>query len=254
MKFSEMHNSLISYRLFEQLGNVIAFTTTRSTFTENDVPRFTGNPSKKTDENREKLAEVLKIKSGQLVFPRQTHSSYVAKIYGLPEEELEETDALITNQPGICLCVQTADCVPILLYDPKQKAVAAVHAGWRGTVKKIAGETIEKMKISYHSHPEDILAAVGPSIGPDVYEVGDEVVKAVRKNIPGSEKTLHKSNSGKFHLNLWEANRQILLECGLIPENIETLGECTFQRREKYYSARREGIETGRLVSGIMRI
>ena len=249
-----MNNSFVTYRLFEQLGNVIAFTTTRSTFTENDAPGFTGNSSKKTDENREKLAEVLKIKSGQLVFPRQTHTSCVAEIYGFPEAELEETDALVTNRPGICLCVQTADCVPILLFDPKQNVVAAIHAGWRGTVKKIAAKAIQKMVNSFQSLPEDILAAVGPSIGPDVYEVGDEVVKAVRKNIPGSEKTLHKSNSGKFHLNLWEANRQILLECGLIPENIETLGECTFQRREKYYSARREGIETGRLVSGIMRI
>jgi polyphenol oxidase len=254
MRFLKMHNSLILYRLFEQFGNVIAFTTTQSTFTENDAPRFTGNSLNKPDENRERLADILKIQSGQLVFPRQTHTSCVAEICGLPEEEMEETDALITNQPGICLCVQTADCVPILLFDPKQKAVAAVHAGWRGTVKKIAGETIEKMKTSYHSHPEDIFAAVGPSIGPDVYEVGDEVVKAVQKNIPSSEKTLHKNNSGKFHFNLWEANRQILLECGLIPENIEILGECTFQRKEKYYSARREGIETGRLVSGIMRI
>ncbi len=247
-----MHNSLILYRIFELFENVIAFTTTRNTFVENNAPRFTGNSSKKTDGNRKKLAEILGIPSDRLVFPRQTHTNCVAEIYGLPEEELQETDALVTNRPGICLCVQTADCVPILLFDPKQKVVAAIHAGWRGTVKKIAGESIEKMKTGYHSRAENIFAAVGPSISPDVYEVGDEVVKAVQKNIPNSGKTLHQNNSGKFHFNLWEANRQILLECGLIPENIEILAECTFQNKEKYYSARRQGIETGRLVSGIM--
>ena len=163
-----MHNSLILYRIFELFENVIAFTTTRNTFVENNAPRFTGNSSKKTDGNRKKLAEILGIPSDRLVFPRQTHTNCVAEIYGLPEEELQETDALVTNRPGICLCVQTADCVPILLFDPKQKVVAAIHAGWRGTVKKIAGESIEKMKTGYHSRAENIFAAVGPSISPDV--------------------------------------------------------------------------------------
>ncbi len=252
MKFFEMDNSLISYRLLEQFGNVKAFSTTRQTFSGMDAPRFTGNPFKKPEENRKNLAAVLGISPEQLVFPRQTHTSCVAEIDGLPEEEPEETDALITNQPGICLCVQTADCVPILLIDPKQKAVAAIHAGWRGTVKRIAAEAIQKMKTSFYSSPEEIFAVVGPSIGPDVYEVGTEVVECILKNISNGEKALHKNASGKYHFNLWEANRQILMACGLVPENIEIQGECTFSKKEKYFSARREGIETGRLVSGIM--
>lgn len=247
-----MHNSLISYRLFEQCGEVKAFTTTRQTFAGNNSPRFTGNPSRNPGGNREKLAVVLGISPEQMVFPRQTHTNCVAEIYGFPEEELEETDALVTNQPGICLCVQTADCVPILLYDPKQNAVAAIHAGWRGTVKKIAGEAIQKMKTSFYSKAEDILAVIGPSIGPKIYEVGDEVADAVMKSIPHAAKTLHKNATGKFHLNLWEANRQILLDYGLVSENIEIYGECTFSKKEKYFSARRDGIETGRLVTGIM--
>jgi polyphenol oxidase len=252
MKFFKMDKSLVLYPIFERFGNVKAFTTTRQTFPGNDAPRFTGNPDRKPEKNRNKLAAILGISSEQLVFPRQTHTSCVAEIYGFAEEELEETDALITNQPGICLCVQTADCVPILMFDPKQNAVAAIHAGWRGTVKNIAGETIQKMNTSFQSLPEDILAVIGPSIGPEVYEVGNEVVEAVQKNIPHPEKTLQKHASGKFHFNLWEANHQILLDCGLISENIEVLGECTFQLNEKYFSARREGIEIGRLVSGIM--
>jgi polyphenol oxidase len=247
-----MDNSLVLYKLLKQFGNVMAFTTTRQTFPENNAPRFTGSFNRNAGANRKKLASLLGIHSKQLVFPRQTHTSCVAEIYGLPEEELEETDALVTNQPGICLCVQTADCVPILLFDPKQNAVAAIHAGWRGTVKKITREAIQKMQTSFHSSMEEIHAVIGPSIGPEVYEVGDEVAEAVQKNIPNAEKTIHKNASGKFHFNLWEANRQILLDCGLVSENIEILSECTFQQTEKYYSARRDGIETGRLVSGIM--
>lgn len=249
-----MDKSLVLYPIFERFENVKAFTTTRQTFQGNDTPRFTGNPDRKPGKNRERLAAALGISSGQLVFPRQTHTNCVAEISGLPEEELEETDALVTNQTGICLCVQTADCVPILLFDPKQNVVAAIHAGWRGTVKKIAAKSIQKMVNSYQSLPEDIVAVVGPSIGPEVYEVGEEVVEAVRKNISNAEKTLQKNSIGKYHLNLWEANRQVLLHSGLIPENVQLLQECTFQLDKKYFSARRDGIDTGRLVSGIMLI
>jgi hypothetical protein len=161
---------------------------------------------------------------------------------------------LITNQPGICLCVQTADCVPVLLFDPKEKVISVVHAGWRGTVKRIAEEAVQKMISKYGSSAENILALIGPSIGPEVYEVGDEVVRQVHRNIPGAEKTLMKGKNEKFHFNLWKANRNILLDSGLMPENIQIAGECSFSENEKYFSARRDGAETGRIVSGIMMI
>jgi hypothetical protein len=109
-----------------------------------------------------------------------------------------------------------------------------------------------KMKSQYNCLPQNILSAIGPSISPDVYEVGNEVVSAVKKSIPNAEKTLIKNSSGKFHFNLWEANRQILLANHVIPDNIEVLGECSFSQTNKYFSARKEGIETGRMVSGIM--
>ncbi len=231
---------------------MLAFSTTRSTFPENELPRFTGESSEKVKQNRVRLAAALGIQPEQLVFPRQTHTNCVADLDRVPENELNETDALVTNLPGICLCVQTADCVPVLLFDPVNRAIAAVHAGWRGTVKKIAGAAVVKMQSKYNSKPEDLLAAIGPSIGPEVYEVGDEVVNEVRKYLPFPEKTLQKNKSGKFHFNLWEANHQILLAAGLTENNIEISEECTFREEAKYFSARREGIETGRIVSGIM--
>ena len=245
------NHELIYYKIFSGYENVVAFTSTKQTF---DVvnPRFTGDTKDIFENNRILLAEKLMIKPEQLIFPRQTHTNCVAEILDIPENEIKETDALVTNQTGICLCVQTADCVPILLFDPINNVVAAVHAGWRGTVKKIVEIAVQKMVVKYNSSPENIVAAIGPSISPDIYEVGNEVVEEVKKSIPNAEILLHKNSSGKFHFNLWEANRQILLENGLQKKNIEILGECSFSQNNKYFSARKEGMETGRMVSGIM--
>lgn len=245
------NNGLIQYSIFKSCKNLLAFSTTKQALNK-DVPRFTGDTKEIFQENREQLANLLKLQTSQLVFPRQTHTNYVVSVSNFPKKEITETDALVTNQPGICLCVQTADCVPVLLFDPKEKAIAAVHAGWRGTVKKIVPAAIEKMKENFNSAPENILAMIGPSIGPDVYEVGNEVVEEVLKNIPYAERTLHKNHVNKFHFNLWEANRLLLLHAGILPENVEVTKECSFSNNQKYFSARRDGVLTGRTVSGIM--
>ncbi|HPF50198.1 MAG TPA: peptidoglycan editing factor PgeF [Draconibacterium sp.] len=244
-------DKLIHYKIFQRYKNVVAFTTTKQSLDKAAV-RFTGDEKSVFLDNRKQLAALLNIDIRQLVFPRQTHSNLVCKLIDIPEKEIAETDALVSDKTGLCLCVQTADCVPILLYDPIKSVAAAVHAGWRGTVSQIVAETVRKMKTEYSSSTENILAAIGPSIGPDIYEVGDEVVKAARNSIPGVEKALHKNASGKYHFDLWEANRLILMDCGLLSENIEVLAECSFLEDGKYFSARREGEQTGRMVSGIM--
>jgi YfiH family protein len=248
-----MHKSqeLIYYKVFSGYENVVAFTTTKQTFKTRN-PRFTGDTPEVFENNRILLAEKLMIKPEQLVFPRQTHTNCVAEISDIPKNEIKETDALVTNKTGVCLCVQTADCVPILLFDPINDVIAAVHAGWRGTVKKIAEIAVQKMVQNYNTLPEKIIAAIGPSISPEIYEVGDEVVEEVKKSIKNAGTLLHKNSSGKFHVNLWSANQQILLESGLAEKNIEILGECSFTQTSKYFSARKEGMETGRMVSGIM--
>jgi YfiH family protein len=248
-----MHKNqgLVYYKIFRGSENVVAFTSTKQTF-EKSNPRFTGDTPDVFEQNRILLAEKLMMKPDQLVFPRQTHTNCVAEISSIPSTEITETDALVTNKAGICLCVQTADCVPILLFDPVKNVIAAVHAGWRGTVKKIAEIAVQKMMHNYGASPKNIIAAIGPSISPEIYEVGDEVVEQVKQSIPNADLALHKNNCGKFHFNLWEANRQVLLHTGLQAHNIEILGECSFSETEKYFSARKEGIETGRMVSGIM--
>lgn len=246
-------NNLLEFQIFQPYKNLLAFSTTKKTL-EARSPRFTGDTPEIFRENRQQLAKILGIEPQQLVFPRQTHTHCVAKISEIPLQEIRETDALVTNRPGICLCVQTADCVPILLFDPTKNVISAIHAGWRGTVTKIAEAAVQKMISGYQSSPRNILALIGPSISPGIYEVGDEVVGLVNQNIPDAGQTLHKNAQGKYHFNLWEANRRILLGCGLKSENIEISGECSFTKREKYFSARRDGIETGRIVSGIFLI
>jgi hypothetical protein len=110
------------------------------------------------------------------------------------------------------------------------------------------------MILHYHVSPDKIVAAIGPSIGPKIYEVGDEVVQAVKTAFSEHSKLLDKKVSGRFHFNLWEANRQILLNNGVLTDNIEILEECSFELNHKYFSARKEGVQTGRMVSGIMMI
>lgn len=239
------NKSLIRYKIFQPFDSLLAFTTTKKTLETENV-RFSDKP-----ENRLRLAELLNIENEKLVFPKQTHSNCVVELSEPPEKTIEETDALITDQPGFCICVQTADCVPILLFDKVYKIISVVHAGWRGTVNKIVQISVQKMVQSYGCSFENILVAIGPSISPEVYEVGNEVVEAARNSIPCSELTLD-DRSGKFHFNLWQANRQLLLSCGLKSENIEILGQCSFLEEEKYYSARRDGVDTGRMVSGMM--
>ncbi len=255
MNYSSTHNKnqLVSYSLLNRFENLLAFTTTRNTFSSFNL-RFTGDFDEIIKSNRIELAKILKLKPGQFVFPRQEHTRNIVSVLQIPETEITQTDALITNQRGICLCIQTADCVPLLLFDPVKKVTAAVHTGWRGTVQKISEAVIHEMTSKYKSRPENILAVIGPSISPEVYEVGEEVVAAVRSTIPDAAKTHHINSSGNTNFNLWEANRQLLLKSGVLSENIEVLGECSFLLKDKYFSARREGLKSGRMVSGILLI
>ena len=247
----DKNTGMLEYSLLKSYKNIFAFTTTKQTF-DDPAPRFTGDKEEEYIHNRSILSNVLKIPTVRLIFPRQTHSNRTVEISEIPSNELQATDALITNKKGFCICVQTADCVPILLYDPKNVVVAVVHAGWRGTVRKIVDVTVKKMIQKYHSIPTELRAIIGPSIGPEVYEVGTEVVVEVKKNIPNADITLHKNRLNKYHLNLWEANRQLLLKIGLNFNHIQISSECSFTNSDNYFSARREGIHTGRMVTGIM--
>jgi YfiH family protein len=214
-----------------------------------------GDESKQVIDNRKILCNHLDISVDRIIFPKQTHSATVKVIdehfFQLSDGErtsfLTETDALITAMKQVCIAVKTADCVPVLLYDPVRQVAAAVHAGWRGTVQQIAKLTVKEMETVFDCKSENILAGIGPSISPDVYEVGEEVWHQFDSQFYTTNEI-----KGKRLLNLWKANRFQLLHSGLKSANIIVSGLCTFSNKELFFSARRDGAKTGRMASGVM--
>ena len=192
--------------------------------------------------------EALGFQLEDLALPRQVHSDNVLWMHeaGRPEA----TDAVITDQPGLPVCVKTADCIPVLLYDTRQRIVAAAHAGWRGTVSRIVQKTVRQM---HPLDPKDLHAIIGPGISLQQFEVGDEVYEAFFAAGFPMERIARRfpSSNGKeaWHIDLWDANRFLLQELGV--DDIFVEGTCT-RTSEDFYSARRETINTGRNYNGIV--
>lgn len=156
----------------------------------------------------------------------------------------DKADAILTNNPNITLFMRFADCVPILLHDPVKNVVGIVHAGWMGTVKKIATLAVRRMQERYHSNPADIQAGIGPSIGPDHYQVGPDVIEQVRLAFGSEADELLKITNGRTSFDLWHANDMLLRQAGV--ENIEVSGLCTACDVGRWYSHRAENGKTGR--------
>lgn len=257
-------NSAISLWQFENLkreSGLLHFVTSReggvskgiyATFNQSYTA---GDKQENVKENRRRLADELGITMGMLLFPGQTHTANVRIIQSYDElkERITETDALVTDLSEVCVSVLTADCVPLLLYDPGKKVVGAVHAGWRGTVQSVVLKTVDVMKDQFGCHTGNILAGIGPSIGPDNYEVGTNVIRAVEENTYiHTNSVLQEKSNGKALFNLWEANRQQLLIAGLKGDHIEQANICTFESHETFFSARRLGNPCGRFAAGVM--
>ena len=190
----------------------------------------------------------------------QVHGSRVAIVDrpGMTREELEGYDAFVTNLPGAAIGVRTADCVPVLLYDPEARVVAAVHAGWKGTVLHISKGALEAMGQEFGCRPENLLAVIGPSIGPDSFQVGEEVAEKFKEaGFPMDEIWSFRGPgdgtpmSGGHHIDLWKANRWLLEQLGIPPESIQMVGIDTYTT-PSLFSARREGVACGRIINAIM--
>ena len=189
----------------------------------------------------------------------QVHGSRVAVIErpGITREELEGYDAFVTQLPGVAIGVRTADCVPVLIYDPVHRVIAAVHSGWKGTVLKISRSTVNLMGERFGSIPEDLQVVIGPAIGPDSFQVGEEVAEKFKEaGFPmpaiwsfrgtGDGRPM----SGGHHIDLFKANRWILEGCGVRPENIQVHDIDTYLDTS-FFSARREGTQCGRNINAI---
>ncbi len=241
---------------------VIAFSTKRGSPTDNygsfNITHYCGDTPKHVADCRNELCSELGIPDKQLILPRQTHgcevlhidNSFLAASREEQEKTLQGIDAIVTTLPRTCIGVSTADCVPVLLCDTARGVVAAVHAGWRGTVERIVERCIASMQEAHGCKAQNMKAVIGPSIGLEAFEVGDEVYEAFKEAGFPMERIARKSR--KWHIDLWESNRLQLLDCGVLDENIEVAGVCTHTCHEEFFSARRLGTDSGRIFNGIM--
>jgi len=206
--------------------------------------------------NRSVLTRTFGISQEQLVTVRQNHGSDLLVI-DTPNDDLGhflgiEADGIITNQPSTMIGVTVADCVPILLYDPVRKVIAAVHAGWQGTAAAIVARAVQGMQSIFDSAPSGIMAAIGPCINPCCYQV-DQPVKDGFKGQPELWQAVSEPDGdGKWRLDLALANRMQLEDAGLSPANIQTAGNCVSCQKDLFFSYRRDDGETGRQMGFIM--
>lgn len=193
------------------------------------------------DAARRRMAAALSG-SGRLHLLKQVHGSAVERA---PWEGRPEADAGVSERPGDLLGIETADCLPVLLVDPLRRVVAAAHAGWRGTVAQVARHAVDSL-VAGGSRPSDLLAALGPGIGPCCYEVGEEVREAFGDAGAGC---FRPGPRGRPHLDVREANRRQLLASGLAADHIHSVDDCTYCLPDLYHSYRREGRGAGRMIN-----
>jgi len=199
------------------------------------------------------VASSFGVCSDRVVTVNQVHGENIVTVDDLNVRDVRtvHADAMITDVPGIAIGVETADCVPVLLFDPMKPAVAAVHAGWRSTVKKIVQKAVHRMHEEFGSEPARLIAAIGPAIGPECYEVDEVVMGPVREAFSFWKEVSTPRGNDRWSLDLVKANKLELLQIGLAEKNVHALGLCTSCRRDLFYSFRAEG-RTGRMLSVIM--
>lgn len=217
-----------------------------------------GDDPECVSENYRRIGEVLKVELGHMVASKQTHTT---NIHLVTEEDLgngitrpsayDDIDGLATDIPGIALTTFFADCVPLYFVDPVHKAIGLAHSGWRGTVAGMGACMVQFMQEHFQSDPRDLVAAVGPSICVDCYEVSEEVAEQFREGFP--EEVLQKGKApGKYQLDLWKANESILLKAGILPEHLSVTDVCTCHNPEYLFSHRASHGRRGNLAAFLM--
>lgn len=216
-----------------------------------------GDEPERVRENFHRIAESIGFSEKDLVFSMQTHTANVRRV-GREDcgRGLErpvgycDVDGLVTNEPGVVLATFYADCVPLFFVDPVHHCIGLSHSGWRGTVGKIGKATVETMAREFGSKPGDLLAAVGPSICQECYEVSEEVIGLFRENFAEKlwPKLFYRKDNGRYQLNLWEANRLIFQEAGILPQHITVTDICTACNPELLFSHRASGGKRGNLA------
>ena len=215
-----------------------------------------GEPREIVEKNYNIFCSAVGIDVSHIVLSKQTHTNNVVKVTsddkgtGFSKPSFEDVDGLITDEPGVALVTQYADCTPLLFCDPKKKVIANSHSGWRGTVKKIGQVTVEKMVNEFGCKREDIVAAIGPCIMDCCYEVDEPVFEEFSKTDIDLDKIMKKSkNSNRFMLDLRAANREILLKSGIREENLDVADICTCCNSDELFSHRATNGKRGNLAA-----
>ena len=205
-----------------------------------------GDEPDRVRENYRRMCDAIGLPMERLVLSKQVHLCHVQKVTAadagngfFSENRFEDADALMTDERNVPLVIFTSDCVPVFLYDPEHKAIALVHAGWRGTVGGICRNTVEAMNREYGTDPGKVLAAIGPSICRKCFEIGPEVAEQFEVAFAGAcDEVLRKGGGDRFYADLWRANEIMLLSAGVRKENITVSGLCTMCRPELFFSHR----------------
>lgn len=205
-----------------------------------------GDREENVRENFRRIADAIGFREEQLVFSAQVHETKIRKVTaanrgeGITKETAPGIDGLATDEADVPLYTSYADCVPLLFYDPQKKVVAMAHSGWRGTAARIGAKMVHFMEKEYGSRAENIIAAVGPSICRQCYEVSEDVAQAFREAFRPEQFPMlfDEKGQGKYQLDLWEANRIILTEAGILPEHLDVTDLCTCCNHDKLFSHR----------------
>lgn len=232
----------------------VAFSTTRhggvseGNYSAFNINRYCGDDAGHIAQNLHALATLLDIPDNHIVMPHQVHGTEVRRIDAPQQEIIEGVDAVMTDVPQLCIGVSTADCIPIIIYDEAHHAACAVHAGWRGTVQRIVRVAVEAMCKTYGSLPSQMKAVIGPGISLESFEVGDEVYQQFAD--AGFDMSAISRRFAKWHIDLPMCNRLQLEETGVTDIYMSDI--CTYQQASDYFSARRLGINSGRIFTGVM--
>jgi YfiH family protein len=250
---------------FAEIGGVVAALSAReggvsgAPYDSANMGLHVGDDPAAVLENRRRFCSELGINPNDLVCAQQVHGNRIATATETDrgrgakntDTALPATDGLMSDVPGVPLAMFTADCVPVFLYEPNKRVVGIAHAGWRGTVSRIAETLVRSLEEQFGADASLCRAALGPSAGPCCYEVGENVVTAFRENGHPVERIFVPGGHGKPHLSLWEANTLQLERCGVPRENVSWTKWCSVCS-DAYFSCRRDGGVTGRSMSVII--
>lgn len=260
----EKKTPYLEYPLFQETGIVTSAFSTRlggvseGYYSSLNLSFDRGDDPARVLENFKRIGASMGVNVEDMVLSKQTHTTNVRVVTAedkgkgvMRERNYTDVDGMITNVPGICLVTSYADCVPLYFVDPVKKAIGLSHSGWRGTVGKIGKNTVQLMQENFGSKPEDLLAAVGPSVCMDCYEVSEDVIEQFKETFEKKywEDLFYKKENGKYQLNLWKANELIFLESGILPEHMAITNVCTHCNSKILYSHRTMGNNRGNLCA-----